>query len=180
MTKGKRMNWREGPLGLLSAVLIGAAALSLFVFVLLLLISPFYKKVHIGHRVKGSISVTLDGEPVKIQELMCEGEGIGIPMIRYNENRVKYSIRGNKYERYEYTCTLSEGLPAIKIAYDHFNWWEVSTTDLILELFSDLEGRISYTAHFKGRFLGEDDEWIDWEKDITGSEENGTIKLWYD
>lgn len=177
--RNKTLTGRNSCLGCLTAFFICAACAAALAFLLAFFIPPFSKHMHFGDKVKGKITVTLDGEPVKIAKLTCKGDGADDPKIKYYDNTVSYSIKGNEYEQYEFTCSLSDSLPEVVVSYDHFNDWEVSETEIVLELVSDSDGVIHYDAHFKTKVLGEDNKFHEAEFDRSGREEDRTIRIGY-
>ena len=178
-TVRRQKRWQEGGLGCLAALLLFAAIAAVLVFIFLIVLTNFEKRIYIGHRVKGSITVTLDGEPVSIEELTCDGEGLGRPRIDYDGNKVSYSILGNEYGVYTFTCMLEGDLPSIEVEYEHFNWWERSRHDIVLELYLFSEGDYRYIERWSGKWLGEDGKWHEHQGRKEGVPVNGVIKLGY-
>lgn len=173
----KTISGRSTGKSCLTALLIAVAAIAVLVFVFILVLDPHSKAVHIGDRVKGSITVTLDGEPVKIKELHCSGEGVGWLKRSYKGNTVKYSMRGNKCTVYEYTCSIGADLPEIRICYDHFNWWEESDTDIVIKISSADDGSYSFRASVSHKYLTEENTWENTVKHISGVEKECVISL---
>ena len=166
-------------LGCLVPACITVATLLFTVLVLFLIIDPLSKRVHIGNRVKGEITVTLDGRPVDIESLVIEGEGSGRQRVELEANRATYSFRGNKYEVYDMTCGLGDGLPEIDIAYAHWNWWEESKTKVLIDIVTGEDGAYSCSYSIEYSFLGEDNRWKTDEKAGECEAENGRLILGY-
>ena len=174
-----RKRWQEGGLGCLAALLLFAVIAAAAVLIFLVIFTHFERKIYIGHRVKGSITVTLDGEPVSIEELTCDGEGIGRPRIDYDGNKVSYSILGNEYGVYTFTCKIEGELPTVEVEYEHFNWWERSQYDIVLELSRDDNGGYTYQESHSGRWLDEKNQWRVYGGTHSGVSKDGIIKLGY-
>lgn len=175
-------NLKNNAKGCLGALLTAAILAALFASGFLLITRKFAKVVYIGHRVRGSLTVTLNDEPYDITDLTIEGEGLGRPRIRYLGNRVEYSVLGNEYCIYYFNFELEGDLPDVRIRLEHFNWWDITTDNVELFLETDEHGEICYTYHNSGGFLGEDIKWhrFDYERDRVKYPEDNVITIAFD
>lgn len=176
----KPIDRRNSCFGCFGAAFLLLLSLCALAFMFLLMLDPFSKRIHIGHRVKGDIVVTLDGEPVGIEGIDCRGEGLGIPRTKREGGSAAYSIRGDRYCVYEFTCGLEGSLPDVRITYDHFNWWEESYAHIELSLFTEADGSISYKALIELETLGEDNRFSSRTLDLSGTESGGLVRIGYD
>ena len=175
----KTLSGKSSGKSCLIALLIGVGSIATLVFLILLIMSPFSYRIHFGDRVKGSITVTLDGEPVDVKELDCIGDGVGLLKAKYNGNTVRYSMKGNDKELYIYTCFVGEGLLTVKLNYAHLNWWEQSDTEIEIGITSSEDGSYTYEANIYYKYLTEANKWKTNAAHESGSDNEGVITIGY-
>lgn len=122
----------------LPAFLKGTAIALAILFVLVLLLrflTPWlYYRLYFGDRIKGEITVTLDGEPATILEDTAVSSFQGLEndaKFRVEGSELHVSTRANAYGSYQFSFYVEE-LPEIPLRFSSYqcNWWNVTEFEL--------------------------------------------------
>lgn len=174
-TSNKTLSGRSSCTSCLLTLLVAAAAISALVFLALIILDPFCKRIRFGHRIKGSVTITLEGEPIEITGMSFTGTGVGKPKIKYNEGSVAFSILGSSGEEmYSFICEL-EALPTIRIDYFHVDSWDEFEGNYEFELHIEDDGGIAYKVHSAVRYDWSKEDY--YSKEEAGTAANGVISI---
>lgn len=100
--------------------------LLLFMIVLRFLTPGIYYRFYFGDRIKGTVTVMIDGEPAVILK-----DSLSDSQTRAEGNVLHISARANAYGSYPFSFSVEE-LPDITFHFYsfQFNWWNVTRFDL--------------------------------------------------
>ncbi len=118
----------------LKGAAIVLAILLLLVMVLRFLTPWLYYRLYFGDRIKGNVTVTIDGEPAAIMQDTAVSSFQGLEdaaKFRAVDNALYVSTRANAYGSYQFIFYVEE-LPEIPLRFNsyQFNWWNVTEFEL--------------------------------------------------
>lgn len=125
---------------LLSVVLIVSAICFLY--------KPIYYRLYFGDRIKGTISVIVDGEAYQLQPK--EIQGVDELEIDDNGNITEFSIYGGEYGGYPIFVYLDTAdIDALELGINCFqhNWWNVTEFKLNIAI-DTKQNSISYSGDY--------------------------------
>lgn len=121
------------------------------IFIIILIImcvvhKPFYYRVYLGDRIKGSVSVKIDDEvyPLGEDKITLSDSG----KITVNDNgTAEISFRAGRYGSYKFNIlALSEEKPVTVDCFQH-DWWNVQRFELSVAI-DTVGNTITYTGNY--------------------------------
>lgn len=119
MTKNKKIL-------IITAIIIALLVLAATMF-------PILPRFYLGNRIKGNVSVTVDGTSYDLSQL--EVTSLGNYNVR--EKNGKISIRGGKYGKYGFRFNVPETDCTVTVSIMQWNWHQITDFDLDIELSSE-------------------------------------------
>ncbi len=110
-------------------------AILLVLVLLLRFLTPWlYYRLYFGDRIKGEITVMIDGEPSTILQDTAVSSFQGMEnaaKFRAVDNELYVSTRANAYGSYQFSFYVEE-LPEVPLCFNsyQFNWWNVTEFEL--------------------------------------------------
>lgn len=105
---------------------------SIIIAILLLAVTmlPIFPRFYLGSRIKGNVSVAVDGTDYDLSQLEVT------PLGRYKvkAKNGKISIRGGMYGGYGFKFIVPETDCTVKISIMQWNWHQITDFDLDIEL----------------------------------------------
>ena len=107
---------------------------------------PFYYRVYLGDRIKGSVSVEIDDEVYPLREdkikLLDSGK------ITVNDNgTAEISFRAGRYGSYKFNILALSGENPITVNCFQHDWWNVQRFELLVKI-DTVSNTISYTGNY--------------------------------
>ncbi len=129
----------EAPIRRRFPAFLKGTAIVLTILLLLMMALRFltpwlYYRLYFGDRIKGEVTVTIDGEPAAILEDTAVASfqtSENAAKFRAVDNELHVSARANAYGNYQFTFYVEE-LPEIPLCFNsyQFNWWNVTEFEL--------------------------------------------------
>lgn len=97
----------------------------------------------LGIRLRGTISVTINGEEYLAEQVHCRYEDGGFEEVTYRkmplDSKVAFENSGSRYGMYEYTFLISNEEINIepKIRVFKTNWYKMYVTDIEIDIYED-------------------------------------------
>lgn len=112
------MSRRKIIFGILGGLLLIAA--------LCILCKPIYYRIYTGDRIKGNISVTIDGE-----KFTPSAEDISdCRKANTKKDRTQIALKGGEYGTYGFHVNIPPIDKTINMKCYHYNWWTVTNFDI--------------------------------------------------
>ena len=100
-----------------------------------LLYRPFYRRVYTGDRIKGKVSITVDGEAY----FSDMSDISGCDKWNVSGGDISLAIKGGEYGKYSCQVIVPKIDKAVSICIYQFNWWNVTEFDLDIAVDAKLE-----------------------------------------
>ena len=98
----------------------------LFVVAFCILCKPIYYRLYAGDRIKGNVSVTVDGEAI----MLAEEDISGCRKVKINSDSTYIAIKGGEFGGYSFAVNIPNIDKEITIVCSQYNWWTVTRFDL--------------------------------------------------
>ena len=117
-------------------IIFGILGILLLIAALYIFCKPIYYRIYIGDRIKGNISVTIDGET-----FTPSSEDIsGCRKSNIKGDRTQIAVKGGDYGIYHFGVNIPPIDKTINMGCYHYNWWTVTNFDI--DIIIDTAGNI--------------------------------------
>ncbi len=114
-----------------------AILLAIVLFIRLYVPWLYYHRLYWGDRIKGNVTVTVDGQPAKIEKdnTFCSfgigEEDCATTDFRITDDGMFVATKANEYGAYDYTFSVEElSDTEFRFLSYQFNWWNVTEFEL--------------------------------------------------
>ncbi len=101
---------------------------------------PISPRFYLGNRIKGNVSVTVDGTDYDLSQL----EVTSLGSYKVKEKNGKVSIRGGMYGGYGFRFNVPETDCTVTVHIMQWNWHQITDFDLDIELSTESSGLSCY------------------------------------